>query len=728
MKAMGSTPSLSATRTSRRPGVLAAGPALALSALVLPAALGGIVLGGIVLGGTVLGGIGVAQEEEAVGAGPRPTDEFHPSTRAGEPQPQPAYGGRVILHLESMPENINRAVENSAVTREIHHSLHESLVRQDWESWEYVPNVAASWITEDLIAIKPQFADRYATQQVADGTAPLGLTVKVLIPMSERTSEDVTQREVTALFGTAAETADGWELTPATKGNPLPAAGLTIPTEHVLQVELGSVFTFDLRDDAYWHPTEGFEKHALDAHDVQFSWDVFNNPNVDCDEIRFQFVKITRGDVVDDRTVRFFYESQYFAALGSVGVDMMLLPSHLYDLSDTDNPLHDASVAPGGEGYNPDEFAKLQGDWINDTEYNREKFIGLGPYRVKDYTQQKIDGERFDDYFDAERAGYFDVVRWQLIDDDDAAWSALINGELDFMYRVRSSYYTGAQTQTKTFTDRFYKGYYYLGSYGFTCWNLNRPALADVAVRRALAMSFDGDDFLQTNYKGLANRVTGPFPYNSAAYDHTVKPLPFDPEAAVFELEDAGWYDRNGNGIADKDGVELELEFLMPAGNKASQILGQKMQESFAEIGVRVSIRELEWATFIERLQKRDFDGGNLAWAPALESDPEQVWHSRWADKNSSNFSAYGNPEVDVLIETAQRELDPAKRIEIWHEIHRLIYADMPYLFGYQVPRKFALNKDIRGFQSFAMRPGYSVRRWHYPAGHPGTRATLKRE
>ena len=43
----------------------------------------------------------------------------------------------------------------------------------------------------------------------------------------------------------------------------------------------------------------------------------------------------------------------------------------------------------------------------------------------------------------------------------------------------------------------------------------------------------------------------------------------------------------------------------------------------------------------------------------------------------------------------------------------------------YNVPRKFALNKNIRGFQSFALRPGYHVRRWYYPKGTPGTRPTL---
>jgi peptide/nickel transport system substrate-binding protein len=678
------------------------------------------------------GAVGALGQSQ-VGPGPAEVDAFHPSKLAKEAQPKPAYGGRVVVHLESMPANINRAIENSAVTRNMHHNVHESLVAQDWESWQYVPNLAASWDTEDLVALKPDAASKYATRPNADGTTAIASKVKVRIPRAELDrlpAGSPEQREVTAVFGRVEEVDGGYRVSSGSANNPLGAEPLFVAKDDVLQIELGSVFTFHLREDVYWHPTEGFEKHRFDARDVYFSWSVFNNPHVECDEVRFQFVKITRGDLLDANTVRFFYESQYFAALGSVGVDMMMLPSHLYDLSDPDNRKFDAATAPGGRGHDAEVFAKAQGQWINETDYNSSKFVGLGPYRISDYTQQKITAERFWDYFDPARAGYFDSIQWFMIDNDDAAFQALLNREIQYMDRVSSANYSGEATEKAVFTDHFYKGYFYLGNYGFTAWNMTRPELADVEVRRALAMAFDGDEYLTTQYRGLANRITGPFPYNSLAYDHSVKPLPYDPDAATLVLEDAGWYDRNGNGVADKDGVELEIEFLMPSGNQASKILGTKMQESFRAIGVRLEIRELEWATFIERMTKRDFDGGNLAWMPDLESDPEQIWHGRWArpESASSNFSGFDDPQVNLLIEQGQRELDRAKRVEIWRAIHRRVYELMPYHFGYNVPRKFALDKNIRGFQSFAMRPGYSIRRWYYPEGTPGTRPTLKAE
>jgi hypothetical protein len=43
-------------------------------------------------------------------------------------------------------------------------------------------------------------------------------------------------------------------------------------------------------------------------------------------------------------------------------------------------------------------------------------------------------------------------------------------------------------------------------------------------------------------------------------------------------------------------------------------------------------------------------------------------------------------------------------------------------------PRKFALDRSIRGVQLFKLTPGYSLRRWYYPAGTPGTRTTREPE
>ena len=136
----------------------------------------------------------------------------------------------------------------------------------------------------------------------------------------------------------------------------------------------------------------------------------------------------------------------------------------------------------------------------------------------------------------------------------------------------------------------------------------------------------------------------------------------------------------------------------------------------------------MEWATFLERLKKREFDGCNLAWIPELESDPEQLWHSKWGeyDRQSSNNCGLMDPEVDALILAIQEEVDDAARKTLWAQFHAKIYSLQPYLFGFNVPRKYAASLNVRGIKHTPINPGYVLRDWYYVDPKiPGTRAAL---
>jgi peptide/nickel transport system substrate-binding protein len=295
--------------------------------------------------------------------------------------------------------------------------------------------------------------------------------------------------------------------------------------------------------------------------------------------------------------------------------------------------------------------------------------------------------------------------------------------------RVQPPEFFGEATESEAFKKSLYKGYVYTGIYGYTGWNLRRPLFRDVRVRRALAMAFDMDALIRTRYHGLAKRVTGPGNYFSINYDHSIPPMPYDPERAEELLAEAGWYDRDGDGIIDKDGRPFEFEFLYPGGNESSEAFGLRYQEALADLGIKMTMATLEWATMRERVLERDFDAINLAWVPELESDPEQLWHSKWGavGKRSSNHAGWQDEETDRLIALIQRELDREKRIELWKAFHARIADQQPYLFMVNPPRGFAVNRSLRGFQGFLIPPGYSVRRLHYPEGTPGTRATPER-
>jgi peptide/nickel transport system substrate-binding protein len=214
-------------------------------------------------------------------------------------------------------------------------------------------------------------------------------------------------------------------------------------------------------------------------------------------------------------------------------------------------------------------------------------------------------------------------------------------------------------------------------------------------------------------YKGSAVRLTGDQNSSGAAYDRSIEPLPFDPKLAKELLTEAGWYDRDGDGVVDRDGAALDIEFLYPAGNQVSQTFGEMYQENLARVGVRMEIATRDMAACMQRIHERDFDAVNLAWVLPPENDPEQLWHSRWADKQSSNVAGLADSEVDRLINAIQVELDAAKRAGLFHQLQHRLFELQPYMFGVGVPRRFAMSKRIRNFQIFAIDPCYSIRRWY---------------
>jgi ABC-type transport system substrate-binding protein len=97
----------------------------------------------------------------------------------------------------------------------------------------------------------------------------------------------------------------------------------------------------------------------------------------------------------------------------------------------------------------------------------------------------------------------------------------------------------------------------------------------------------------------------------------------------------------------------------------------------------------------------------------AFESDPEQLWHSRWAEGSSSNRAGLADPKVDALIEAIGVELDDARRAELFHRLQAEVYARQPYLFRVSAPHRFALARRVRNVELFALDPGYSIRRWY---------------
>jgi peptide/nickel transport system substrate-binding protein len=252
------------------------------------------------------------------------------------------------------------------------------------------------------------------------------------------------------------------------------------------------------------------------------------------------------------------------------------------------------------------------------------------------------------------------------------------------------------QTKDDDFLRRFNKSHYYVPQYNYIAWNCRSVWFKDSRVRRAMTMLFDRQTINDELYSGFATIVTGPFYFNSWAYDRSIDPIPFDPDEAKRLLDEAGWVDQDNDGVREKDRVRFVFDYFITSGGQTARRFAELLQEECQKAGIVVNIRPLEGATFFDKMFKGEYDGTALAWR--LDNDPDiyDTFHSSHVPPIGLNHTFYSNSDVDSLLELGRVEYDRDSRQEIYHKVHRLIHEDQPYTFVNSVPEKRPINKRIK--------------------------------
>jgi peptide/nickel transport system substrate-binding protein len=438
------------------------------------------------------------------------------------------------------------------------------------------------------------------------------------------------------------------------KGDMIPVLAAALPEVSDDHLRM----TVRLRTDAHWQ-----DGVPITSQDVKFTLDKVRDPKIPAINKAAYFEKLDRLEVVDNHTVVFVWKQAFAPALFAI-TQIWPIPEHIYG----------------------------KGDFL--THAANRMPVGSGPFKLEEWvSSQYLSLVRYDDYYG--KKAYLDRIIFKVVEDDAVALNMLKAGELDEMRATQVQW--EKQMNEPDFQERFRKVDYYFPGYNFIAWNCRSSWFADGRVRKAMSMLFDRESVNTKIFSGFARLVSGPFYINSWAYDKTVRPLPFDPGAAKALLDQAGWKDDNGDGVREKDGRKFEFELNIISGSNTAAQFSQLLQEECGRAGVRIKIRQLEGATFFDRIDKGDFDAAMLGWRLDLDPDVFDTFHSSMTPPRGLNHGFYSNPEVDSLLVAGRAEFDQAKRAEIYHRIHRIMADDPPYTFINAVPDKRPIARKIQG-------------------------------
>ena len=436
--------------------------------------------------------------------------------------------------------------------------------------------------------------------------------------------------------------------------------------------------TFKLKPALKWS-----DGAPLTSADVLFTWQLVTD-----DKTRTpygaDFKLVTKASAPDPLTFSVSYAQPYAPALDS-WAGLQIMPQHL-----------------------------LKGQDINTTAFARNP-VGSHYYRLKAWKN----GERIElepNPNATQGQPKIDRLVSRFIPDPAAQFLELMADNIDVMNLdpIQYARIVPARPELKR-KIALYKelgnGYTYLG------FNLKHAPFNDKRVRQAINYAINKQEIIDGVLLGLGEPVAAPYKPGTRWVNPALKPYSYDPQRAKDLLKEAGYADHDGDGILDRDGKPLAFEILVNQ-NKQRSTAAVLIQRRLKEIGIDASIRVLEWASFLgHHIKTGDFDVVILGWSLSLDPDQFSIWHSSQNGPGQFNFINYSNPQVDNLLEQGRLELNPEKRMKIYHEFSRILLEDSPivYLFeGYGLP---AISKRIRGIDNPAPPAGigWNSQDWYIP-------------
>jgi len=437
--------------------------------------------------------------------------------------------------------------------------------------------------------------------------------------------------------------------------------------------------TFNLKPNLKWA-----DDQPLTSDDVLFTWKTVTDDNTHT-PYGADYKLVKKAEAPNPSTFIVTYAQPYAPALDSWS-GLHILPKHL-----------------------------LAGQDINNTPFSRHP-VGSHYYQFDTWKKgESISLKRNPNATQGQAK--IDHLVSRIIPDRAAQFLELMADNIDSM-SLNSIQYARIFPARPDLTAKIAQ-YKELGnSYTYLGFNLKRKPFDDVRVRQAINYAIDKQEIIDGVLLGLGLPVASPYKPGTRWSNPKLQPYPYDPQKAIALLKAAGYEDHDHDGILDHDGKPLSFEILTNQ-NKEREMSAVLVQRRLKEIGIDVKIRVVEWATFISRFIKTgDFNVVLLGWGLGLEPDQFNIWHSSQQAPGQFNFIGYHNAKVDKLLEAGRMELNPDKRMKIYHEFAEILLADSPvvYLYaGYGLP---AMHKRVKGIDDPAPPAGigHNAYEWYIPA------------
>ncbi|MFA4949101.1 MAG: peptide ABC transporter substrate-binding protein [Candidatus Krumholzibacteriia bacterium] len=425
--------------------------------------------------------------------------------------------------------------------------------------------------------------------------------------------------------------------------------------EEIPTVENGGIssdyltYTYHIRRDARWH-----DGVSVTSYDAKFSYEVMMHPDINV-ETRQGWDIVDRVETPDSFTVVFRLREVYANFVGDCFYDESVLPRHLLQ----------NALGPG----------------FQNAAFHRRP-IGSGPFLFKEWVSgSHIIVQANRDYYG--EGPWLDEIVIKFIPEDEALVMQLETGEIAAIDNAPN---TALAAIGKAPRARLFRNAALFNEH--LDLNCEHPILRDRLVRRALALATDRKEISDKIYDGVWVPAYGDDYPRSAYYSAAVETLNvFDPARAAALLTEAGWIDRDGDRIREKNGKPLALAISAMTGNLNRERTEMVLREQYRRIGVDLGIRNYTpgelYASWDEGgiLRRGSYDIALYAvLTPPDPSTKDGTYSEGFIPPKGQNFTRIRNERLSRLLAEGNRTVIFAERKKIYDEAAAIIAIEAPVI------------------------------------------------
>ena len=303
-----------------------------------------------------------------------------------------------------------------------------------------------------------------------------------------------------------------------------------------------------------------------------------------------------------------------------------------------------------------------------------QTIMGTGPFVFDAYESGvALRYKKNADYF-LDGQPYFDQVTINIIKDTEAQLAQIRTGSISAYLGLTPRQFDSVKSVKKDIQGFEFPSVglwfiYFQGLSPESPFHDPNSPFNDPRVRQAVSMALDRDAMLQVLYqgKGVWNNIppvslaSGLDPKSSEMGD-AAKNFVYDPEGAKKLLADAGY----------PDGIDTKLNYALSVyGDRFAQMV-EVVANMLKQVGINVTLNGQDYISqYIGKTFIGDFEGISIGPQSALFEGDEYIF-TMFHSTSRRNHSQVKDAEMDRLIDAQRVEPDPAKRLELIHDVTRL--------------------------------------------------------